>query len=377
MRRRGFLLAVAAVAAATAPAGCGGWETPPHRPFPQVPSRDGALLSPLRLVTIISSNQSADTDRLFGFSDAAVKSAWWRTLADEYHLGAATSAATLIGPDITADVTDHDVFTYIEGMVQGSAPLQPDGNTLYLLYLPAGVTVISRGVRNDSCAQFGAYHAVYGSRGDNLAVVQRCPSSDVLDVMTAAASHEIIEAATDPDLRSYALPDIADQRPWTESIWNAWELEGGAELADLCEGTFYEERGFFYQRVWSNRAAAAGGDPCIPALDQPFYDTTFDRDWYAVSAGATVSIPVNGWSTAAVADWGVRAAVDGTDPGFAASFPSSTSVLNSGGTLPLSVTAPAGAPSGSFAVVMVASTRPARTNLSDGAHLSPVGVYVP
>src|SRR6185369_15347115 len=206
---------------------------------------------------------------------------------EEYGLGEIGNAATLTGTDILGDVTDHDVFTYIEAVIQGRADLQPDGNTLYLLYLPASVAVISRGVRNDDCSLFGAYHAPFGARRDNLAVVHRCSTTSTIEVMTTSASHEIIESATDPDLRSFALPRVADRRPWTETIWNAWELQGGAELADLCEATFYLEGAFFYQRIWSNRAAAAGGDPCIPPLHEPFYDTSFEQDWYAMAPGAT------------------------------------------------------------------------------------------
>jgi hypothetical protein len=368
------------VAAALLGAGAGACGGPsyPHRPFPQVDTLDGSRLSPLRLVTIVAANEPQGST-LFDFSRALVSSAWWRQLSGEYHLGAASAAASLTGPAIMADVTDHDVFEYIRSAVATAGGPPPDGNTLYLLYLPAGVTVIGQGVPNTDCAMFGAYHAPYGTRGDNLAVVQQCSGPYPLEDMTTAASHEIIEAATDPDGNGYALPSAAAHEPWTESVWNV-PFGNQAELADLCEGTFYVENGLVYQRVWSNAAAAGGGDPCIPALHEPFYDVAFDQDWYPVAAGAAVSIPVRGWATGTVSPWGIEADLAGPS-GFSAMFAGGAGTIQDGGHAELVVSAPPGAPSGSYAVVLVASIRPpaafGAAPLTDGAHLVPVGVYVP
>ena len=350
----------------------------PHLSFPIVNSYDGALLAPMALITIVSQTQSADAQFLFGFSSAVGASAWWKRLADEYALGPASAAANLMGPHIIGDMTDHDVYDYITNVISENGGPERNGNSLYLLYLPAGITVIRQGVPNTNCKKFEAYHAEYGTRGDNLAVVQQCGGDDPRDNMTVAASHEIIEAATDPDYQSYALPLVAPHAPWTESIWNAYGLGGHAELADLCVGTYHYEGGYYYQRVWSNLGVAKGGDPCAPELAEPYYDALFAEDWYPINAGQTLSIPILGWASSGMgSSWPLDAFADSAATGFTATI-GGDGTLRVGQTSSVLVTAPPDAPSGTFALVSVESDRPMTTPpLTDGAHINYVGVYVP
>jgi hypothetical protein len=357
---------------------CGGPEASNHRPFPQVGTTDGAVLNPLRLVTLVPTNDGTDADAFFAFSSGIGSSRWWQRIAPEWRLGGVSVRANLIGPAITADVSDHDVFTYINDIVAANANLARDGHTLYMLYLPAGITVVQDGTPNKDCTMFGAYHIAYGTRGDNLAVVQRCFDTFPVENMTVAASHEIIEAATDPNDRGYKLPAIADRDQWQESVWNAFELTGDAELADLCEGTFWIEGSSVYQRVWSNAAAARGGDPCVPELAEPYYNTAFAQDWYPVDAGATVTVPFTAWATGPMTGWPVNTSLDSTVPGFTTDGASQT--LTAGQSGAIFVSAPATAVSGDFAVLTVVSKRPdavaGSRPLTDGAHINLVGVYV-
>jgi hypothetical protein len=343
---------------------------------------DGALLSPLRLVTIVASNDAIDAEAFFEFSSRVGTSAWWRDSAPEYHLGSIDAVAELMGPAILANVTDHDVYQYITNAVAMNGGPERDGNTLYLLYLPSTIVVVSAGVANTQCAKFGAYHSAYGTRGDNLAVVQRCVESFPIENMTISASHEIFEAATDPNGKGYALPRIAGREPWTESIWNAFDLTGRAELADLCESTFFESAGSVYQRVWSNVAARGGGDPCVPALAEPFYDTDFDQDWYAIHAGESISIPVRGWTAGGAIDpWPVEVRVQGSSPVFTADLPGVGGTLADYEQGSIVVNASPEAVSGAIAVLEVVSRppmpRPGERHLTDGGHINLVGVYVP
>jgi hypothetical protein len=167
--------------------------------------------------------------------------------------------------------------------------------------------------------------------------------------------------------------------PWTETIWNAWDRNGHAELADLCVGTFWVENSFVAQRIWSNAAARRGGDPCIPALNEPYYNVDFPQDWYPLPAGGSASFAGTGWSTGPMPTWPVSVHVDGGDVAFTAS--ADVMGLQSGGTVNVTVDAPPDAPSGSFGLVTLLSERPkgagAGSRLTDGAHLSYVGVYVP
>jgi hypothetical protein len=359
-------------------AACGSAEPPKHRPFPEVPTLDGALLSPLHLTTIVASNDT-DGESFFEFASALHSTHWWKTLASEYHLGDVEATHQLFGPAITADLTDHQVFRYIDDLVAAHPEVAPDGRSLYVLYLPANIRIIHQGMTNTGCKIFGAYHTSFGARGDNWAVVQRCVDQNPIENMTIGASHEIIEAVTDPNDRGYRLPQIATQTPWTDTIWNAYDRRGGAELADLCTGSFWVEQAFVAQRIWSNAAARRGGDPCVPPLNQPYYNVDFDQDWYSVAAGGSVSIQARGWATGDVGRWPIRVSADGGDVSFTLDPPTGTTpLIGANGTVDLTVTAPADAPSGSYAVLRVVSERPASPpGLTDGGHVSYVGVYIP
>jgi len=365
------------LAIAGATGGCGS-DAPSHRPFPFVPIGDGALLSPAGLVTIVPANEPG-AQQLFAFSAGVGASQWWATIAAAYGLTTVTPLANITAPALTVDVTDHDVYDIITAAVAQNGGPERNGNTIYMLYLPAGVRVIERGEVNADCQKFGGYHARYGTRGDQLVVVQQCFTDYAIQNMTAVGSHEIVEASTDADGNGYVLPNIAQRRPWEEPIWNAFDLTGHAELADLCEGTFYLEDSTVYQRSWSNAAAAHGGDPCIPRIADPFYDTTFDKDWYPIDPGGTVSIPVHGWATGPVASFPVKASAQSDTTGFDVTV-ADASIAPGYGTV-AKVSAPAGATSGAFAVINVWSERPTpvpnQPGFMDGGHRNLVGVYVP
>jgi hypothetical protein len=83
--------------------------------------------------------------------------------------------------------------------------------------------------------------------------------------LTSIASHELVEAVTDPlpfSSPAFQYPDLGD------IAWLTFTGAGG-EIMDLCErnkGAFFQPAGlsFFVQRGWSNVAAAASHDPCQP-----------------------------------------------------------------------------------------------------------------
>jgi hypothetical protein len=142
------------------------------------------------------------------------------------------------------------------------------------------------------------------------------------------------------------------------------------------------EGDFYYQRSFSNQAAASDRDPCVPALLGAYYGATTENPWYAGAAGATLTIPVVGWSTAPTADWIVRARVQNTsDDTLTFSAATGGARLNNGVGATLTVTIPSGAPSGAWAAIyLLAERRDQNQQLLPGediAHLQMVGVYVP
>jgi hypothetical protein len=150
-----------------------------------------------------------------------------------------------------------------------------DDQSLYLIFYPEATTV-TKATNDQLCDQFRGYHSSFQlASGQNVAyaVAGRCSNSAhiTLDTVTQVASHEMIEAATDPFPRSvpaYYTPPLADYA-WTQTN------EGG-EVGDLCEhdsSSDYRdsEVGYLVQRTWSNAEAAAGHDPCVPHADGDFF----------------------------------------------------------------------------------------------------------
>ena len=223
----------------------------------------------MKLYTVVAANDALAA-QLFAFSDAMVASSWWQKVGADYGVGTATSTH-ITGPAITSNMSSSDMTGYInDAAFSAGAPL-PDASTFYLLYLPSGIDVLesSLNLPNTNCAFFSGYHDNY----DLIAGwgwVQRCPSGlSELDELTVSASHEVMEGATDSTFDGYTLGTPPASAPWNANVWLSTVSSGNVEVADVAKGTLYSEGGYTYQRIWSITAAAAGGDPNLPALSNP------------------------------------------------------------------------------------------------------------
>jgi uncharacterized repeat protein (TIGR01451 family) len=108
------------------------------------------------------------------------------------------------------------------------------GNDLYVVYLPKGTTIDNFGI-NQSCASFGAYHfmgttvtLLGGAQVTFAAVPIDCANNDP-DQLSVLASHEIIEASTDPNVGMGWIDDSKFD------IGNLTPLLTTGEAADICE----------------------------------------------------------------------------------------------------------------------------------------------
>jgi hypothetical protein len=360
---------------------------PAHAPFPAIPNQGGHVLSPLRLVVIVAANDDL-RDSLFMFADAILASSWWQQVAGPYGIAATAGVVKITGPALHGyELQPKQLTDYIQSAIAGSAVSVLDGRTMYLLYLPGAVTLSGNG----TCQGPSGYHDPWGNIGDGWGVVQRCQGAfrSLLEDLTIVGSHEVIEAASDPQLDAWGLP--AAFQPWVVSPWAASDYGAPEENGDFCIGTRYREGAFYYQRVYANAAVAAGGDPCVPKLDIPYYNAGTAQTWYPVNR--TIQIPVAGWSTGPTGNWTVTAYLTAQGASNAAptltltggDSTNTTGVLfhtiNNGGALTLTVTFPAGTPPGSWAVIQLhsighdaAGQRPPPGD--DYAHLWTLGVWV-
>jgi hypothetical protein len=345
----------------------------PHAPFPAVPGLSSSVMPSLRLVSVVTEGDPL-RDGIYAFGDALVASDWLKSFGAEYATATSGTHVHLDGPAVGDTMAVSDMITYVQALEP-----TPPSQTIYVVYLPPGTNIVLGKEQNCGCNSIGGAHTILDAAGDALAYVQRCNTSDN-DSVTRIASHEVAESLTDSAQHGYYMPQ--GNPPWTASVWASFQ-GGGVEIGDLCASTFVTEGQWTYQRIWSNAAAAAGGDPCVPALPVPFFDTSTDSDWVQIAPGATVTVPVTGWSTGARPDWYVYPLVNDASSPFTATLTTDTQqpldgvvydAINDGRAGTLTITADPSAQSGDHVVVRIVSRSADRT---DGAHYWPVGVYVP
>ncbi|MEO7111620.1 MAG: hypothetical protein ABI183_14365, partial [Polyangiaceae bacterium] len=257
------------------------------------------------------------------FADTFVASATFAAVGSEYGLGTPTATTMSGGAMAAGENTTDQIQTYISSTIGGT----PASNTIYMLFMPATSWIVygqpevsEKGCHaNDdpNAGGVGGYHVPFGGNAA-WGVVQHCtgdPTHTDAQILEISASHEVIEAATDNDgVSGYSLPPVQDPSQWpTNSIWDDLLL---TEIGDLCVSTEYTEGSYTFQRFWSNKAAATKADPCIPAIPTFFNTATVGADangWFKAT-GSSITIPIEGFSTAAYAPWIIASATGSTQP---------------------------------------------------------------
>ena len=282
--------------------------------LPRIVHRGGPFLRRPEVTTVTFAGDDPKlVARLEAFGERIVRSSWWRQVADGYCLGTddcigpgRPGRAVRLGRRLPGRIRDVDVEALLqeEARTGALAGLGPDA--LVLVYLPGGVVLRD------------AFHAHYCRGGPRAlhrllragpisfpyAVVPRCGGEAET---TATASHEIVEAATNPD------PDHPGFRIGSGSPAVAFTAFG-AEPVDPCRLLNLDrhrahEGGFRVQRAWSNQAAARGVDPCVPSVPDRPYVALVPRQPVVrlASEGATASIVLDAASDRVVPGWTVSA----------------------------------------------------------------------
>jgi hypothetical protein len=279
---------------------------------PQVTSETGPVMTAPKIVPIFyAADESATIASLTDFSNKIGQTQYWTKLATEYGSAAATSLTPIQLTDVLPEsYDDSQIQAYLANALESGDPRFPaaDENTLYAFYFPPGVTITTGatvatgdggvdggddgggdagvidaggfgGGVSSSCTDFGGYHdniqldANHNNLNVAYAVIPRCSSFGPLtglDAITGPASHEYMEAVTDP------FPDSTSVMPAYVTVDEEhfyWEsMLGGGEVGDMCAQNggafvkFPELPLYTVQRIWSNLSAKAGADPCEPLL---------------------------------------------------------------------------------------------------------------
>jgi MYXO-CTERM domain-containing protein len=243
------------------------------------------------------------------------------TFAGSYTLPSLSKAySACAGADAGVCITSEDIPVELDWQVsQGHLPA-PDSNTLYMLHLPASVTVTDPTNGNGvSCRDYCSYHdsstigtqtyvfAVlpdYGANGCETGCGQGTPFQNTC----SGASHEVAESITDPDV-GLAPANVNDY----PLAWYDSETQDQGEIGDVCNnhndtlgadgltGCALADAGCYaVQQVFSRVVWNAGGasNPDTPACvaapyDETSYSLALDPNTLTIIAGKTSApIPV-------------------------------------------------------------------------------------
>jgi hypothetical protein len=313
------------------------------------------LKSPQIYPVFFAGDDATTVASLTDFSQNVGSTSYWTATTSEYGVGAATGhPAIMLTQAAPTTIDDSAIQSWLATEFAGTDGFPtPDANTLIVLYYPASTTITLQGAT--SCQQFGGYHNSASVNGQQVAyaVVPRCTGID----LTGAASHELIEAATDPQPMvnpAYVQVDEGDL------VWQL--LLGGGEVGDMCAQfpnvfTTFPPFNHTVQRTWSNKAAKAGHDPCVPQLAGEVYfnaapvlpdmapinlgGQTATIKSVSIPVGQSKTIPVQLFSDGPMAPWTVSAvdpAVSLGAPAPLLSFSFDKTTGSNGDTLNLTIT---------------------------------------
>jgi hypothetical protein len=183
-----------------------------------------------------------------------------------------------ITPDPTRNgtvITDLQIQAELDAQISANHLPAPDANTIYMINFPSGkTTTFDEGKSTfTSCVDFCAYHSTFQRNGQNVyygvlpnltdgLCSSGCGRSTVFNNTTMVASHELVEAITDPavGLTSTLGAPLA---------WVAPGPSTYSEIGDICNGEpglLYGSDGHTYtvQKEWSNSESS-----CVPGAVQP------------------------------------------------------------------------------------------------------------
>ncbi len=315
------------------------FKTASHYGLPQLLYGGVDVLHKPHIVTVTFSGDPY-VDELEKFAAQLQSTQWWKSWAPGYCsapgdcVTSGDAVAVRLGSTAAKSYTDtttkggaSTIQQFIKTHIDSAELPAPVTDTVYVIYFPQGtqITLSSGGQPAKSCQQFGGYHhsMLYGSGQIAYAIVPECKNGGQgmtqLEGVLLASSHEISEAVTDPYFPQSAQGESPGGYNINTQDLNviAWVLAlGGGEVADLCPDLPYdgfghaEENGYKLARVWSNVAAKANHNPCVPADPGPYFNVAPEKNkgtHVPIELGESKTIVLHAFSDQAVKPWNVTA----------------------------------------------------------------------
>lgn len=283
----------------------------PHAAMPLVAPQAGFSASILANPKLVTIGYDSDTARqnLETFTDTLAGSDWWTATTSEYCqgqggpcIGKPTIVAHVSLPTAPASLSPAEVETYLNGLIASGTVPAPTTDVIYTFFFPSSVKLGEPGF--EGCQAFDGYHSMTGMLGGGggggtpdggdqdagpipnvaYAVVARCTNN--ISESTITIAHELIEAATDPDGYGYTVSDPA---------WGAFFYP---EVGDLCDYEPMNKVGSYtVQSGFSNAAAKAGKNPCVPAVPgELYFNAAPAKSHVKLAVGESIQIAVMPYS---------------------------------------------------------------------------------
>jgi hypothetical protein len=347
LRYAGLSAVVAAAAlVATAPPAFA-FTPAPHTQLPDLHKNNYAG-KPLRVITFVKADGHPNSvtsfdSRVVWFGHALVRSNWYKAASAAYQLGSqGTSGARRVtdmptaGNTMTAAKLTTKVREWMHAMgLHKNASVR----TIFVIYLPC---IDGTSWSISKCGK-NSFHPKVTltspdpdfTAGDSMAVINLpTDKTPVVDSATVAASHEIIEAATDSDGPGWQMHAADENAPFDVSPWIFNENQNGTtEVMDMAGGSRITEKfadathgySYRYERVFTNAAANANHDPFVPASPLGYASVSSSTNgWVKGSSARTIyKFTLTAWSTKVVPDWTLSTSVAAWKGG--ASTPATTS----------------------------------------------------
>ncbi len=254
---------------------------------PQLRNNGGHVLANPVVVTITWPGD-ANVDTFEHIGDTLGATQYWKDVVGEYGVGPLASGAPnhVRLTDANKPTIDpkadpiEELANWLAKQLENPAANgfpAPTDQSIYAMYVggqtAADICNMGAGGLHDS--------VVVGGKDVAFAIINQCepPPGAPFDMMgesTISASHELAEASVDP------WPSSTPGWAGVDDDHLAVELmvAGNDENADLCDmsddsySALPPEIPFMVERTWSNKSAAAGHSPCVPAPAGAYFSVT-------------------------------------------------------------------------------------------------------
>ena len=196
----------------------------------------GPVLKNVRNIPIFWNTKVAFQSNLNAFYAAVPKSALFDMLSQYSAIGRGSGVAGFVDNRTSTKVSDAAIHTELNRLFTAGSIPAPGPNNYYPIHFPSGVTVTAPD-GSKSCVTFCAYHGTYVRNGVNVyygvipdqggSCAGGCGSNaQRVNNLTSVASHELIEAVTDPavGIATTFGPPLA------------WYDRTNGEIGDICNG---------------------------------------------------------------------------------------------------------------------------------------------